>query len=208
MSHPKDLIRSFVRGAADAAVKRAERVGGLDRIRTAVGHLAQRQLPVTMGTLTTAIAHLPGVASASVSASQGALIVDVAFDDGGYLEFRLIPTRILFAPRGAKEIRFRIEPPEASRGPGVLDVVGAIGGTIALALWPVGTLEASGRTACAIVDRDGPDAFSMDLRSVPAIRALESRGSIAIVTEVLGLEEITVEDGVLLLRLRLPQLAP
>ena len=208
MSKPRDLFRSYVRAATEGTLQRIGKVGGLDRVRAGIADLVRQRLTLKSSAITSAVAHLPGVDSASVSASNGALHVDVAFADGAFLQARLIPTQIRFAPRGAKEIGFRIEPEAAARVSRVTDVISAIGGTIANALWPVSRGGGDRSHAGAIVDRDGPDGFTVDLRTAPTIRALESKGGAALVIEVIELGDLTVGDGGLVLQLKLPQLAP
>ena len=208
MSKPRDLFRSYVRVATEGTLKRVGQVAGMDKLRAGLGDLVKRRMTLRASSLTSSLAHLPGVESASVAASNGALHVDVAFADGQFLQARIIPTRIRFAPRGAKEIAFRIEPEAAARVQRVTDVISAIGGSVANALWPIGRSFDTKSHAGAIVDRDGPDGFTVDLRTAPGIRALESKGGAALVIEVIELAELTVVDGGLQLQLKLPQLAP
>lgn len=208
MANPRDLVRSLVRRAAEGVANGASRIGGLDRVRAGIDDLVRQRISIRASTLTSVVAHLPEVESASVTLSDGAIHIDVAFEEGAFLQARLIPTRIRFAPRGAKEVGFRIEPQERAYGYRVTDVVSAIGGAIAGALWPVARMTAARDLGGAIVDRDGPNGFTVDLRTAPAIRALESRGSAALVLELIELGELTVTDGALVLQLKLPQLAP
>lgn len=208
MSKPRDLLRSLVRRAADTAVETANRTGGLDRMRKTLEHVKQRRFPIPANALTSAVAHLPGVESASITASEGALHVDVAYTSGAFLQARLVPTSVRFAPRGAKEISFRIEPEEAARGYRVTDVVGALGGVIALHLWQ--SAVAASRTersvGGAIVDRDGADTFVVDLRTTPAAKALEKLGQAGMILEILEISELSVADGALMVHVRLPHL--
>lgn len=208
MSNPRDLLRSLVRRAADSAIDTANRRGGLDKLRKTLENVKRRRFPVSAGVLTSAVAHLPGVESASVTAASGALHVDVVFTSGAHLAARLVPTRVRFAPRGAKEVSFRVEPPEAARGYRITDVVGAIGGVIALHLWQ--SALAASRTerqfGGAIVDREGSDTFVVDLRTTPAAKALEKMGQAGMVLEVLELTELRVEDGELMVHVGFPQL--
>jgi len=206
MSKPRDLFRSYVRAATEGTLSRIGKVGGLDKLRAGIGDLVRQRLTLKSSVLTSSLAHLPGVDSASVVASSGALHIDVAFSDGAFLQARLIPTRIRFAPRGAKEIAFRIEPESAARISRVTDVISAIGGSIANTLWPVARGGDARSHAGAIVDRDGPDGFTVDLRTAPAIRALESKGGAGLVIEIIELGDLTVGDGGLVLQLKLPQL--
>lgn len=206
MASPRDLVRSLVRAATEGAVKNVSRIGGLDRVRAGIDDLVRQRIAIKAGALTTVLAHLDGVDSASVTISDGAMHIDVAFTEGAFLQARLIPTNIRFAPRGAKEVGFRVEPREQAHAHRVTDVISAIGGAIASALWPVARIIESRDMGGAIVDRDGPDAFTVDLRTAPAIRALEQRGGAALVLEIIELGGLTATDGCLVLQLRLPQL--
>lgn len=206
MSKPRDLFRSYVRVATEGTLARLGKIGGMDRLRAGIDDLVRQRLSLKSSALTSAVAHLPGVESASVAASNGALHVDVAFSDGNFLQARLVPVRIRFAPRGAKEVAFRIEPETASRIPRVTDVISAIGGAIAYALWPIARGSEERNVGGAIVDRDGPDGFTVDLRTAPAIRALEAKGGAALVLEIIELGDLTIADGTVVLQLKLPQL--
>lgn len=204
MSRPRDLLRSMVRVAADRARDATLRVGGLDELRKNLREFVQQRLPVPAAALTSAVAHVEGVESASVSVRADAIHVDVLFDDGRVLDVRLVPTRIRFAPRGAKEVCFRVEPVDRARARGLVDVVSAIAGAIATTLWPIARLGGDRALHGASVERDGPDTLTVDLRTVPRVRELEARGTAALVTEVVELGEILLRDGAIVLQLKLP----
>lgn len=208
MSKPRDIVRSLVRRAADTAIEAANRTGNFERVRKTIENVKLRRFPIRASVLTSAVAHLPGVESASVGVSDGAIHVDVAFTRGAFLQARLVPTSVAFAPRGAKEVGFRIEPAEAARTQGVTDVIGAIGGAIALTLWPSAAAVMGGErnVGGAIVDREGRDGFIVDLRTTPAARALEKLGQAAVIVELIELSQLSIDDGSLMVHVRLPHL--
>jgi hypothetical protein len=111
---------------------------------------------------------------------------------------------VRFAPRGAKEISFDVEPPDAHD----VSIVSALAGCIAKATWPMiaptGSIDVGG----AIVERDKPGRLRVDLRSVPAVRRFASTQTAAMIFDVLELESLRVEPGALALKLKLPQLTP
>jgi len=173
-----------------------------------VRELKDQRTFVPERTLTNVVAHAPGVTVASVSARRGKLHVDVRFEEV-HRAFALVPLAARFAPRGAKELLFRVEPPELSGDVRVRDLTGAIVGAVARQVWAVAVRASDEELAGAIVDRDGTDCVRVDLRSVPAVRAmLRERNPAAVVIEMLEIKELTADDGELAIKLKLPQLAP
>ena len=124
------------------------------------------------------------------------------------LAFALTPRGARFAPRGAKEVLFQVTPAAHVTQAKVRTAVGSLAGAVAHALWAVvlGAPDAE-HLVGAIVDRDGNEQVRVDLRSVPAVRALQGRGPAALVIDMLELERLEVEDGQLVLKLKLPRLA-
>jgi hypothetical protein len=124
--------------------------------------------------------------------------------NGHEVHFSLAPVAVRFAPRGAKEISFDVEPP------GTFDhsIVGSLAACIARATWPMILPPDARDVGSAIVERESPERIRVDLRTVPAVRRFASRGTAAMVFDVLELESIRVEPGALALKLKLPQLSP
>ena len=199
-----DIVRSWVRSAADHAVQRVKET----RIASAVAQLLERlthqRWRLSDETLTAAAAHADGVDSAMVACHSGRLYVDASMRNGREIQFSLAPRSVRFAPRGAKEISFDVEPPDAHDP----SIVGALAECIAKATWPMiasaGTVDAGG----AIVERETPGRLRVDLRTVPAVRHFASTQAGAMIFDVLELESIRVEPGALALKMKLPQLGP
>ncbi|MAQ17925.1 MAG: hypothetical protein CMN30_24395 [Sandaracinus sp.] len=201
-----DLLKSFIRAGADRARDGLDAVRPVGALRRAVSELRQQRMVVPESALSSAVAHAPGVLAAHASARRGRIQVDARFDDGE-LAFALEFFAVRFAPKGAKEITFRVHPAGGARDGRVRDLTGAIAGVIAKGLWPM--VIPSGRpTHGAIVDREGDDLVRVDLRSVPAVREALQGGPIALVLEALELQRLEPADGELLLHLRLPGLTP
>lgn len=205
MSDRVDLLKSLLRAAASRAGSELRRVAPLGAVRRALADALAQRAAIGDDTLTAAVAHADGVRAASVTARGGAIQFDVVFADARQLAAALVPLEPRFAPRGAKELRFRVEPPEAARDPRVAGVAAAVAGAVARALW--GVLVAGRDDAgAAIVDREG-DELRVDLRTVPAVRRrVESRAPLGAVIDVMGLGALRAEDGRLTLELSLPQL--
>ncbi len=175
------------------------------RVRRFLRQLRDQRTSIDERTLTQHVAHVPGVESATVNARAGRLHVDVSFRDGENIAFSVFPLAARFAPRGAKELVLRVEPREAVRVRRVRDMVSAIAGAIAHQLWTPALTKARPEDLLgAIVDRDGSECLRVDLRTVPAVReTLRQRAGVLIV-ELLELRELSVEDGSLVLAVRLP----
>ena len=199
-----DVLKSWIRAGADRAKDGLETVRPVGAVRRVVSELRKQRMVVPEHVLGTAVAHAPGVLAANASARRGRIQVDARFPDGE-VAFALEFFATRFAPRGAKEISFRVHPSGAARDPRVRDLTGAIAGVIAKGLWPM-ALGNGKPLHGAIVDREGEDIVRVDLRSVPAVREALGAGPMGLVLEAMELKRIEPNDGELLLHLRLPGL--
>jgi hypothetical protein len=192
-----DRLRSLVRKAGD-------RLGGTPwrAVRQFVAEATRGQVRVAGRDVTRAVAHAPSVNAASVACDAGCIRVDVMLAEGSPLSASFVPLAPRFAPRGAKEITFRIEPADAARHPAVPAVAAALAATIARGLW--GMLMPPGdEPALPIVDRED-DLVRVDLRTLPAVRALLAQGKLGVMTDLLELGAVEPRDGELRLRLKMP----
>jgi hypothetical protein len=189
-----DVVKSLVRSAALGASTQLNRVRAGGSLRKRLMALAQRRLWLSDSKLTAAVARVPAVHAATVTSGSGRLRVDASFDDGSQLQVQLIPQRIAFAPRGAKEVSVRTEPDSAAYNPKCGDVVAAIATEVAHALWRpfLRGRETGGRRALA--HRDG-DELVVDLRSVPEVRSALTQPLLAAVIEAFGLRSLEVTGG-------------
>jgi len=199
-----DILRSWVRAAADRAVDRVSETKFASMTKQLLERLTQQRWRLTDETLTTAAAHADGVDSAMVACHSGRMFVDASMTNGREVQFSLAPSSVRFAPRGAKEISFDVEPPDAHD----TSIVGALAACIAKATWPMIAPADLAEVGSAIVERENPGRLRVDLRSVPAVRRFASTQTAAMIFDVLELESIRVEPGALALKLKLPQLAP
>ena len=199
-----DILRSWVRVAADRAVDRLTGTKLAAATKQIVERLTQQRWRLSDEALTAAAAHAEGVDSAMVSCRSGKMFVDASMTSGKEVQFSLAPHAVRFAPRGAKEISFDVEPPDAHDA----SLVGALAACIAKATWPMIASPDSIDVGGAIVERETAGRLRVDLRSVPAVRRFSSNQTAAMVFDMLELESIRVEPGALALKLRLPQLTP
>jgi len=204
MTNRFDIVRSLVRAAADRALDRITSTKTASMTRQLVQRLMQQRWTLSDEALTAAAAHADGVDSAMVACRSGRIFVDASMSNGKEVQFSLAPRSVRFAPRGAKEISFDVEPPDAHD----TAVVGALAGCIARATWPMIASASAADFRGAIVERENPCRLRIDLRSVPAVRQFASSQTAAMIFDVMELESIRVEPGALSLKLKLPQLAP
>ncbi len=204
MSDRLNVLRSLLRGAADRVLDRAGDTRIARATRDVLERMTQQRWRLSDDALTTAAAHAEGVDSAMVICRSGRIFVDASLATGRDVQFSLGPLPVRFAPRGAKEISFDVEPPGAMDG----SIVGALGACIARATWPMIMPPDTRDVGCAIVEREAPDRVRIDLRTVPAVRRFASSGPASMIFDVLELESIQVETGSLTLKLKLPQMAP
>lgn len=199
-----DLLKSWIRVGADRAKEGIEAVRPVGALRRVASELRKQRLVVPESALGHAVAHAPGVLAANATARRGRIQLDARFADGELacaLEF--FGSR--FAPRGAKEITFRVHPAGSARDGRVRDLTAAVAGVIARGLWPM-AIASDKPLHGAIVDREGEDMVRVDLRSVPAVRDALGNGPMALVLEAIELKRIDTADGELLLHLKLPGL--
>ncbi|MEM9072671.1 MAG: hypothetical protein AAGE52_29455 [Myxococcota bacterium] len=209
MSRRTDVLKSWFRAGADRAAQRLDQVAPIAMARRFVRELRDQRTTVSDKDLTRAVAHVSVVESASITARRGGLHVDVSFVDAPDLSCTLTPIATRFAPRGAKEVVFRVTPREAQRHRGLRDVTSAIAGSIAHQLWAIALAKLREEDISgAIVDRDGDECMRVDLRTVPAVRDAVRQRTGAMVIELLELRELSVVDGALSLSVRLPGLTP
>ena len=202
-----DLLRSLLRAGADRARGRLGDVGPLATAQRVLAELRRQRLVLHERALTQVVAHIPGVRAATVTARHGAVLVDVTYCDGETVACRFFPESARFAPRGAKELVFRVEPPEALRAPRTREVAGALAGAIAHTLWSVALPKPESEDLSgAIVDRDGDAHVRVDLRTVPAARRAQSKGPTAMILELLELRGVEADEGEVALLVKLPAL--
>lgn len=198
-----DVLRSLLR---EAARKGGERLGASDlglRIERLVSQALAGRLGLDDAELTATVARVPGVAAATVAGEAGALHIDVALDDGRALRLRFVPHAVKFAPAGAKDLVFLVDPPEATDDPRARDVFAAIAGDIARTLWKPVLRATAASGPSAFVTRDGA-TLVLDLRTVPDVRAaLRTRLGLAVIDTV-ALRAVEAHAGGLVLRLGLP----
>lgn len=197
-----DVFKSLVRSAAKAG---AERVRSLDAVagaRRAIDELRNRRVSLGEGMLGSAVAHAPGMRAATVSLREGRVVVDAGYEDGRTLAIAVVPEAARFAPRGAKEVIFRVEPPEVVEDARAREIVGCLAGAIARGLWGPMLGEPREEEA-ALVDREGA-RLRADLRSVPAVRAALEGSPLAMALDVLTIRGFEVEDRALRISLGLP----
>lgn len=202
MSRRGDLLRSLLHRAAKAGAESLSKLPAVASVRQAFGDLKNRRASLGETALSSAVAHAPGVRASSVSVSGGLLRVDLTFEDGESRVFGVEPQAVRFAPRGAKEVIFAVEPPELVGDPRVRDAVGSIAAAIARALWGPVLAPRTGDEQ-AWVEREGA-RLRADLRTVPAVRAALEGGPLAMALEVLTIESFAIEDRALRLKIGLP----
>ena len=202
-----DVLRSLGRGAARAGAERVGKLRPVAGLRDAFAHLRARQAMITEAGLARAVSHgITGARGVSVSLRDGRAVIDVAFAEGAPLVVAVIPEETRFAPRGAKEVLFRVEPPELAGDARAREVVGAVAAAIARALWgPVLGERREGEHA--LVDREGA-RLRADLRSVPSVRAALEGSALAPALDVVSIGGFAIADRAFVVPVALPFPAP
>ena len=176
------------------------------RSKTAQSLSLARLLPhaAAAGAGPRAALRLPDVTSSSLRCSDGAIHFEAELTNGRWVHAKLFPEKPRFAGRGAKEVVFRVEPPEAAGEPVIRELIGAIA---ARALWAdvLGQMPSEELIEGAFVERDGAIAH-VDLRTVPSVRKAQSGGAASTMIDTLSIERIEVGDHGLQLVIALPSM--
>lgn len=197
-----DVLKSLVRSAARAGAERVQDLGAVRGAKAVLAELRQRRVTITEPMMSSAIAQTPGVSASSVSLANGRIALDATFEDGRSLAMTVLPQEVRFAPRGAKEILFTVEPPEIVGDGRARDVVGCVAAAIARGVWgPMLGPRTDGEAA--LVEREGA-RLRCDLRTVPAVRASLEGSPFAMALDVLTIGGFEIEDRALRVTLGLP----
>jgi hypothetical protein len=202
MGDRSDFVRSLVRGLAEGAGKRlGVPLTSLARLlREAIAQASS----VSDRQITKALTRIPQVREASAVCRDERIWIDATFDDGENVRLSVAPLPPRFAPRGAKELTFHIEPEPLAARAQVRDLVGAIAALVAHSLWAPFFGRLLNPSFDAIAERDGAQV-RVDLRSVPAVRAAQQKG-LGQLFDMLELSSLTVSEGALRLHVKLPPL--
>lgn len=197
-----DVLKSLVRSATQKAGDELSKLGPVAGAREALAEIRNRRASLSEGALGSAVSQAEGAAATTVSVMRGRILVDVTWDDGRNTQVAILPEKARFAPRGAKEVIFRVEPPDAVSDYRVKEVVGCLAAAIARTLWGpfMGERVAAEQ---ALVEREGA-RLRCDLRSIPSVRALFEGSSLAMAMDVIGIEAFVLEDHALRVKVGLP----
>jgi hypothetical protein len=197
-----NYLRSLIRGFAEGVGSRLGLpIAALQRLlREAVlqaSSVSDRQI-------TKALARVPSVREASAVCRDERIWIQATFDDGESVELSLSPLGARFAPRGAKELLFHVEPEAMAGRARARDLVGAVAALVAHVLWAPFFGRLLNPSYDAIAEREGAEV-RVDLSSVPAVRAAHNKG-LAQLFDLLDLAGLGVVDGALRLQIKLPPL--
>lgn len=202
MSQRLDVLRSLLREAAVTVRTGVRESGVTQSLRKALEEVSRRSASVSHQQLTVAVGRAPGVSAASVRVVPGAIQLDVTFDNNDHTMVSLLPLGAAFAPRGAKEISFQVEPPNLANDTRIGDLAAAIGAEIAQALWGNFVRGLKVPPGHALASRDGINV-SVDLRGVPLVRVALNNRLTATAIELLHVTDISAEQDHLTLTLAL-----
>jgi hypothetical protein len=188
-----DVVKSLLRSSARSTLGGLRSLPLGAAIERLAGQAALGRLRVPDARLTSAVARLPGVLEATVSSTQGCIRVDLAFDDGEHLAVGLLPAGIQFAPGGAKELSFALQPPNIASSR-VGEVAAAIAAELARTVLRPLLSRAPRAEWTPHAMRDG-ERVVFDLRSVPEVRWVLSRSWGRAALDVLRIRAIDAGDG-------------
>jgi hypothetical protein len=203
MSDRSDLLKSLVRATLGRAAGAVRDIGPVARVRKAFEGVNDQRSTIEANEIASAMAQVPTIREIAVIVRDGAIRIEALYADGSPLSVSLFPAGATFAPRGAKEIRFRVEPEERAGDGLVSDLVGRTAALIAERAFRIVPLR--DRHEAAMVDRVG-SILSADLRTVPSVRRFFGKGRMALFLDVIDIASIDAEDGKLRITMRLPGL--
>ena len=200
-----DVVSSILRSSARSAAASLSGTQLGAALRRALSEMSPGRVAVGDDQLTRAVARVHGVAAATVSSANGRMRFHLGFDDGSQLLMSLVPSGMAFAPGGAKELFFTVEPPEAAQDHRSHDVLAAVASEVAKILWRAVLLRAPQSDHGAFVTADS-DRLVVDLRTVPQVRwALSQRLPKALI-EALRPRALEAHDGKLTVLLALDRI--
>ncbi len=202
MSEGGDRLRSLLRGAAREVQRRAEAFPPLAQARRLLGELRHGRLLVPADALRAQLLRVPELDSLWLEVRPEGVLLDASFTRGEPLRVTLVPVTARFAPRGAKELVFRVEPPERAGSARTADLCAALAVAVARALWAPLLPPDDGAPPDAIIDRDPGAELRIDLRSLPPIRRL--RGAQQALLDGIPLVGFGATQGALVLQLPVP----
>lgn len=207
MSDRSDWLKSLVRDAATRVADRVREQPAVAAIRGMARDVRARAATIPERALSRAALRLPDVTSSSLRCGEGAIHFEAELTNGRWVHAKLFPETPRFAGRGAKEIVFRVEPPDAAGEPVVRELIGAIAALIARTLWAavLGPIPDTELIEGAFVERDGAIAH-VDLRTVPSVRKALTGGAGATMIDTLAVERIEVGEHCLQLVIALPRM--
>jgi hypothetical protein len=202
-----DRVRSLLRGAADRASGAIGQARPVAAVREVLREIRDRRARIPERQLARAVLRAGSVSAASVRTRDGRIEITAELESGRAIRAALVPASASFAARGAKEIVFDVEPPEASDDPKLREIAGMIAAQIARALWGPFLPSTHGEIdGPALVDREG-DRLRVDLRTCPAVReAMRTAPAATLVMDALRIERFEVDAHGLSIRIALPQL--
>lgn len=198
-----DVLKSILRSTALAAADKVKSAPVAQTARELIEQAGSLRTRITEAALTAAVARAANATAATVRAQQGRLLIDASFDDSDKpLQVAIWPASFSFAPLGAKEIAFGVEPIEALRDPRAQDVCAAIATEIAHAIWRSVLGPVPPGDSTAFVSCEG-DHLVADLRSVPAVRRSQAKKLVMTFIEALRPQRIEVDGGELRVLMKL-----
>ncbi len=197
MSDRSDWLRSLVRRAADRVETRVLEQPAVAAMRTLARDLRGRSAGIPERLLARVALRVPGVESSSLRVVDGALLFEAELPAGRWARARIVPETPRFAGRGAKELVFRVEPPEAAAEVTVRELIGGISALVARTVWSAAMKAPAGDAfEGAFVEREGGVVF-VDLRTVPSVRTALSSSVGAAITEAIRIERLECREGAL-----------
>jgi len=206
VSEGGDRLRSLLRGAAREVTRRATSFAPLVEARRVFGELRQGRIPVPAESLRAQLLRVPDLDSLWIDVTPAGVRVDASFTRGEPVRVTFVPVAARFAPRGAKELVFRVEPPEHAGSARVADLCAALAAAVARAIWAPILPPDDGSAADAIVERDADAELRVDLRSLTPLRRL--RGPQQAVLDGMPIVGVGSTQGALYLQIPVPGVRP
>ena len=203
----RDVLKSLVHRAAVGASTTSSQVlrsRWATEVKHRLSNLYPFQATLTDEDLARAVGQVADIVAVTVHIQPHGIFMHIEDRDGRAQSLELRLGDAYFAPRGAKELTFVMEPAEFSSRSLATDIVAAIAGEVAWSIWrPLLPRQTRPPLAGAQVHRvDGH--LVADLRSIPEVRRACSHPLTANLIDALGLTDVRQDLGRMVLRLALP----
>jgi len=197
-----DILKSLLNSGVNTVRSQLQKIKLPENYKRALEEAIARNTRVTEQQLTHAVGSTPGIIEVTISIKPDRIGIDAHLEEDQPVQASLIPARVVFAPQGAKEVSFRVDPIQATEQIYRHEFVSAICCEIARAAWGPFLLPYRKPSQWGFVEREN-NILRVDLRTIPEVRSALNQRFSALAIELFEIKQILLEEGALKLKMSL-----